>query len=327
MSRVLVAGAGGFIGGHLVKRLVEDGHEVVAVDIKPLGQWWLFHREARNLRFDLSDSRNCGVALWGPRFDEVYNLACDMGGMGFIEANKTACMLNVLINTNLLRAAIEHDVQRFFFSSTACVYRHDLQQGHAIRLKESDAYPADPEDGYGWEKLFSERMCRHFTEDFGLETRVARYHTIYGPNETWIGGREKVPAAFCRKVLDLVHDLAQDVEVWGDGQQERSFLYVDDCVDATVRLMASDHRDPVNIGSPDSMTISELLTEVERIAQIDVIRRHVDGPLGVRGRSADITRISDVTGWKPQTSLRDGLERTYRWIEQQSRYSSTSMTA
>lgn len=310
---ILVAGAGGFIGGHLVKRLVAEGHKVKAVDIKPLRDWWQVSPAATNLGgHDLRHSACAHRAVQG--VTEVYNLACDMGGMGFIESNKTACMINVLINTNLLLHAQRECVERFFFSSTACVYRHDLQTGHAVVLRESDAYPAAPEDGYGWEKLFSERMCRHFHEDFGLETRVARYHTIYGPDETWDGGREKVPAAFCRKVANVKLGRAADVEIWGDGEQERSFLYVDDCVEGTVALMRSDCHDPVNIGSPDAITINELLSVVEDIAGIKVARRYVDGPLGVRGRAADGTMARERLGWEPSTSLRVGMERTYRWV-------------
>lgn len=312
---ILVTGAGGFIGGHLVGRLLADGHQVRAVDIKPSGQWWQHHDCDERTNLDLSYSPHAFVAVDG--CDQVYNLACDMGGMGFIESNKTACMLNVLINTNLLRASVTGGVERYFFSSTACVYPHGLQQGHAVRLREFEAYPADPEDGYGWEKLFSERMCRHFMEDHGIETRVARYHTIYGPHETWTGGREKVPAALCRKVLDVVRGNASVVEIWGDGLQERSFLYVDDCVDATVRLMGSDCRVPVNIGSPDAITVNDLLSRVESIAGVQVERRYVDGPLGVRGRSADIGLVREWTGWVPTVGLDLGLSYTYDWIADQ----------
>jgi nucleoside-diphosphate-sugar epimerase len=249
----------------------------------------------------------------------IYNLAADMGGMGFIEANKARCMLSVLINTHMIQAALEHGVERYFFSSSACVYAADKQLTPDIApLKESDAYPADPEDGYGWEKLFSERMCRHFMEDFGLAVRVARYHNVYGPNGTWAGGREKAPAAICRKVAEAKVSGRHEIEIWGDGKQTRSFMYIDDCIEGTLRIMASDIEEPINLGSEEMVTINELVDAVEEVAGIKVVRHYnLNAPKGVRGRNSDNTMIRQRLGWEPSTALRVGLERTYRWIYDQ----------
>src|SRR5215211_5904671 len=312
---VLVAGGGGFIGGHLVARLRDEGFKRIrSVDVKPLEEWYQTFDDVENVVADLQLREECQAACRG--VSEVYNLACDMGGMGFIENNKALCMLSVLINTHLLEAAQEAKVGRFFYSSSACVYNADKQRNEAVTpLKESDAYPAMPEDGYGWEKLFSERMCRHFTEDFGLETRVARYHNVYGPNGTYEGGREKAPAAICRKVAQAKLSGDHSIEIWGDGEQTRSFMYIDDCVYGTQLIMASDVLEPINLGSEELVTINQLVSIVEEIAGVRLERRYnLDAPQGVRGRNSDNTRIQAELGWEPSIRLRDGLERTYAWI-------------
>jgi GDP-D-mannose 3', 5'-epimerase len=314
---IVVAGGGGFIGGHLASRLSAAGATVRAVDHKPLDEWEQVHPEVENLVLDLSRAGACDEALDGA--DVVYNLAADMGGMGFIEANKALCMLTVLINTHLLESARHAGVDRFFYSSSACVYAADKQLvADLAPLKESDAYPAEPEDGYGWEKLFSERMCRHFREDFGLTTRVARYHNVYGPHGTWTGGREKAPAAICRKVAQAKVSGQHEIEVWGDGEQTRSFMYIDDCVDGTLKIMASEIEDPINLGRSEMVTINGLVDIVEEIAGIKVTRNYnLDAPKGVRGRNSDNTMILDRLGWEPGISLRTGLEETYRWVYDQ----------
>jgi GDP-D-mannose 3',5'-epimerase len=242
-----------------------------------------------------------------------------MGGMGFIELNKALCMLTVLINTHLLMAACQAGVRRFFYSSSACVYAADKQTTAAVTpLREADAYPAMPEDGYGWEKLFSERMCRHFTEDFGIETRVARYHNVYGPYGTYDGGREKAPAAVCRKVIQAQLSGSGEIEIWGDGEQTRSFTYIDDCVSGTVRLMHSDVREPLNIGSDQLVTINQLVDIVELIAGVRLKRRYkLDAPKGVRGRNSDNTLVQEKLAWVPSITLEDGMRRTYEWIREQ----------
>lgn len=314
---VLVTGGGGFIGGHLVRRLVAEGAQVRSVDVKPLDEWYQMHLDAENLRLDLQDRAACAEAVRGASY--VYNLAADMGGMGFIENNKALCMLSVLINTHLLMAARDEGVHRYFFASSACVYNGEKQTRPANpALREDDAYPALPEDGYGWEKLFSERMCRHFTEDFGLETRVARYHNVYGPHGTWEGGREKAPAAICRKIAEAVESGHHEIDVWGDGEQTRSFMYVDDCVEGTLRLMASDVRDPINIGSSELVSINELVRIVAGIAKIEVSTMHdLTAPQGVRGRNSDNTKVVQDLGWEPGISLAEGLATTFRWISEQ----------
>lgn len=313
--KALVAGAGGFIGGHLVASLLADGFEVRAVDIKPISEWWQVHGDVENVVGDVSLLEVARSATTG--CDHVYNLACDMGGMGFIELNKALCMLSVLTNTHLLVGARDAGVERYFFSSTACVYPVGLQsEEHVVALKESDVYPADPEDGYGWEKLFSERMCRHFREDFGIETRVGRYHNVFGPRGTWDGGREKAPAAICRKVATAKATGDHRIEVWGDGRQTRSFLFVDDCVDATRRLMASDVTEPLNIGSDRQVSIEDLISIVEGIAGVQLERHHdLSAPQGVRGRSSDNTLVRQLLGWEPTISLEAGLRMTYDWID------------
>jgi nucleoside-diphosphate-sugar epimerase len=298
-----------------VKALLDDGHEVRAVDVKPIDEWWQVHHGVDNrASTDLTRRDACFDAARG--IDQIYNLAADMGGMGFIENNKAACMLSVLISTHMLEAAVANGAQRLFYSSSACVYAAEHQTDpNVTALKESDAYPAMPEDGYGWEKLFSERMARHFMEDFGLETRVARYHNVYGPMGSWTGGREKAPAALCRKIAECVVTGDHVIDVWGDGHQTRSFMYVGDCVEGTRMLMASDVADPINIGSSELVTINQLADIISSIAGIEVERRHdLSAPQGVRGRNSDNTMIVDRLGWEPSTSLRAGLEITYEWV-------------
>jgi nucleoside-diphosphate-sugar epimerase len=310
----LVTGAGGFIGGHLVARLLEEGHKVRAVDVKSMSDWYQCFPQADNRVLELRRAEVCREAVRGAA--RVYNLAADMGGMGFIESNKALCMLSVLTNTHGLLAARDEGVERYFFASSACVYAEDKQREADVRaLKESDAYPAMPEDGYGWEKLFSERMCRHLMEDFGLTTRVARYHNVYGPHGTYQGGREKAPAAICRKVAQAKLSGHHEIEVWGDGEQTRSFTYIDDCIYGTVAIMESDIAEPINLGSSELVTINQLIDVVEEIAGIKV-QRHYDlsAPKGVRGRNSDNTLIRQRLGWEPTTPLRVGMEKTYRWI-------------
>ena len=311
---VLVAGAGGFIGGHLVRDLLGSSDRVVAVDCKPLDEWHQVFGETENVVADLREKDVCYSVVEGA--EDIYNLASDMGGMGFIEANKALCMLSVLINTNLLLAARDHGAQRFFFSSSACVYSMLKQTSADVTpLTESDAYPAVPEDGYGWEKLFSERMCRHFTEDFGIVTRVARYHNVYGTHGTFEGGREKAPAAICRKVAEAKLFGSREIEIWGDGEQTRSFTYIDDCLRGTRAIMDSDVDEPINLGSAELVTVNGLVDIVEDIAGTSLERRYdLSAPKGVRGRNSDNTMIRERLGWEPDTPLRAGLEHTYRWV-------------
>jgi nucleoside-diphosphate-sugar epimerase len=312
---ILVTGAGGFIGGHLVANLLQQGHERVrAVDMKPFGEWYQLSPKATNMQRDLRDKPACSEVTEGASF--VFNLAADMGGMGFIEAHKADCMLTVLINTHMLMAARECGVKRFLYTSSACVYAAEKQTtAEVVALKESDAYPAMPEDGYGWEKLFSERMCGHFSEDFGLETRMVRYHNVYGPHGTYDGGREKAPAAICRKVIQSKLSGQDEIEIWGDGKQTRSFMYIDDCLKGTDLIMKSDFAEPLNLGSDQLVTINQLVDIVESIAGMKLRRRYnLDAPKGVRGRNSDNTLIQNVLDWAPSISLEDGLEKTYRWI-------------
>ena len=315
MNKILVCGAGGFIGGHLVADLRRQGHtDIRAVDRKPLGAWYQRFDDVENVQANLEELASCERVTEGA--GTVYNLAADMGGMGFIELNKALCMLSVLINTHMLLAARKHAVERFFFASSACVYNADKQRDpNVTALKEEDAYPALPEDGYGWEKLFSERMCRHFREDFGVETRVARYHNVYGPNGTYDGGREKAPAAVCRKVIAAKLSGKHEIEIWGDGLQTRSFMYIDDCLHGTQMLTASDVVEPMNIGSNELVTINGLVSMAEEIAGVTLTRNYnLSAPKGVNGRNSDNTFIQQRFGWQPSTRLRDGLEKTYRWI-------------
>jgi GDP-D-mannose 3',5'-epimerase len=317
-EKVLVCGAGGFIGGHLVKDLRAQGINVVrAVDVKPLDEWYQTSDGVENLSLDLRDRANCQKAADG--VDVVFQLAADMGGMGFIENNKALCMLSVLTNTHMLMAAREAGVERFFFSSSACVYNGEKQTNpDVVALKEEDAYPALPEDGYGWEKLFSERMCRHFEEDFGLVTRVARYHNVYGPLGTYEGGREKAPAAMCRKVIEAKASGKHEIEIWGNGHQTRSFMYIDDCTKGTLAILESDIHEPINLGSSELVTINQLVDIVEDIAGIKLERKYnLGAPKGVNGRNSDNTLIEKYLGWEPSIRLRDGMAKTYTWIESQ----------
>ena len=315
---ILVTGAGGFIGGHLVADLLKKGFKQLrAIDVKPLDGWYQQFPEVENIQADLKEASVCDTACQNVRY--LFNLAADMGGMGFIEHNKAACMLSVLINTNLLLAAQKYGIERFFFSSSACVYAAEKQTvADLTALKEEDAYPAMPEDGYGWEKLFSERMCRHFREDFGLRTRVARYHNVYGPHGTFEGGREKAPAALCRKIIEAKLSGKLEIEIWGDGEQSRSFMYIDDCLYGTQAILKSDILEPLNLGSSELVTINQLVDIIQDIAGITVQRNYnLAAPRGVRGRNSDNTLIQQKLGWEPSISLREGLEKTYAWIYDQ----------
>lgn len=316
---IVVAGAGGFIGGHLVRHLVEvEQASVRAVDIKQLGRWYQVIPGAENLCLDLALRENCYRALQDCR--EIFNLAADMGGMGFIEHNKALCMLSVLINTHLLLAARDLGVSRYFFSSSACIYAAGKQGTTHLEdgLREEDAYPAMPEDGYGWEKLFSERMCRHFLEDFSLQTRCARYHNIYGPYGTWDGGREKAPAAICRKIIQAKFAGKHTINIWGDGEQTRSFTYINDCITGTLKLMRSDVTIPLNIGSDQMVTLNQLVDMVEKIAGIRVTREYdLYAPQGVRGRNSNNVLVKKLLDWTPSVQLEEGVEATYAWIYDQ----------
>ncbi len=313
---IVVTGGGGFIGGHMVARLRDMGFtNLRSVDIKPFDIWNQKFEDVDNLSLDLTEKAACEQACEGAQY--IFNLACDMGGIGFIETHKAACMLSVLINTHMLMAARDNGVQRYFYSSSACAYASDKQtDADNPGLKESDAYPAMPEDGYGWEKLFSERMCRHFQEDYGLQTRVARFHNVYGPNGCWDGGREKAPAAISRKVIKAWLANDHQIEIWGDGLQTRSFMYIDDCLDGMLRLMASEVSEPINLGSDEMVTINQLVEIVEKHAEITLERKYkLDAPKGVRGRNSDNTLIKERLGWAPSIRLEDGMKPTFDWIK------------
>ena len=314
MSLHVVTGAGGFIGGHLVAALTREGHEVRAVDVKPFERWYQRVPGVDEIRLDLTGLTACRQAVDGASV--VFNLAADMGGIGYIEDHKARCMLNVLINTHLLLASRHEGVGRYFFASSACVYAADKQSHPDVRgLAEHDAYPAMPEDGYGWEKLFSERMCRHFHEDFGLETRVGRYHNVYGPHGAFDDGREKAPAALCRKVAAAKLGGSPVIEIWGDGRQSRSFTFIDDCLTGTQLIAAADVAEPLNLGSSELVTIDDLVDVVEEVAGTRLERRYLqEAPQGVRGRSSDNTRIRQLLDWEPASPLVTGIEVTYRWI-------------
>ena len=317
MPDVLVTGAGGFIGGHLVADLLRQGKSVRAVDVKPTAEWHQIHANAESVVADCSDMTDAHRIATDTT--EIYNLAADMGGMGFIENNKAECMLSVLTSTNMLVAARDAGTKRLFYSSSACVYAGDKQTNPDVTaLAESDAYPADPEDGYGWEKLFSERMARHFREDYGLETRIARYHNVYGPDGTFEGGREKAPAALARKIAMAKITGEHSIDVWGDGEQTRSFMYIDDCVRGSQEILAGDNVEPVNLGSAELVSINQMVDILEDIAGISVKREHdLTAPQGVRGRNSDNTMFREIYGWEPSISLHDGLEKTYAWIHDQ----------
>jgi nucleoside-diphosphate-sugar epimerase len=317
-GKVLVCGAGGFIGGHLVSELRRQGRrDIRAVDIKPFDEWFQRFPDVENLQLDLQGKAACEQSVRGA--EQVYDLAADMGGMGFIENNRCLCMLSVLINTHLLMAAKKFDVQRYFYASSACVYNADKQKDiNVTALKEEDAYPAMPEDGYGWEKLFSERMCRHFREDFGVATRVARFHNVYGPHGTYDGGREKAPAAISRKVIQAKLSGKHEIEIWGDGHQTRSFMYIDDCLKGIQAIMHGNILEPINLGSSELVSINQLVDMVEDIAGVKLKRSYnLKAPKGVNGRNSDNTLIKKYLGWEPGTRLRDGMEKTYRWIYDQ----------
>jgi GDP-D-mannose 3',5'-epimerase len=318
LGLVVVTGAGGFIGGNLVADLrARDHKQVRAVDIKPFEGWYQRFDDVENLSLDLNLKENCEKAAQGA--SDIYNLAANMGGIGFIEHNKALCMLSVLINTHMLQAAVKFGVQRFFYSSSACVYNGDKQRTfEAPSLKEEDAYPALAEDGYGWEKLFSERMCCHFREDYGLYARVARLHNVYGPWGTWYGGREKAPAAICRKVIEAKISGKHEIDIWGSGNQTRSFMFIDDCLKGIDLIMNSEIPEPINLGSSEAVTINQLVDIAEGIAGIKLKRHYnLSAPKGVNGRNSDNTLIQKYVGWEPSTSLRTGLEKTYRWIYDQ----------
>ena len=315
---VLVTGGGGFIGGALVSSLRQQGYKRIrAVDIKPLDHWYQRFDDVENLCLDLNEKESCEIAARGAR--DIFNLAANMGGMGFIEKNKAICMLSVLINTHMLQAAVKHGAGRFFYASSACVYNGDKQKTfEAPSLKEEDAYPALAEDGYGWEKLFSERMSRHFREDFGLYTRVARFHNVYGPWGTWFGGREKAPAAICRKVIEAKLSGKHEIEIWGTGNQTRSFMYIDDCLNGIQKIMNSDIIEPINLGSSEAVSINQLVDMVEKIAGIRLKRNYdLSAPQGVNGRNSDNTLIKKLLHWEPNIPLQTGLEKTYAWIYDQ----------
>jgi GDP-D-mannose 3', 5'-epimerase len=317
-KKIVVCGAGGFIGGHLISELRGQGYtNLRAVDIKSFSDWYQFFPDVENLVLDLKIKDSCLQALQDASY--VFNHAADMGGMGFIENNRALCMLSVLINTHLLLAAREVGVERFFFASSACVYNADKQKSaDVIPLKEEDAYPAMPEDGYGWEKLFSERMCRHFREDFGVPTRVARYHNVYGPYGTYDGGREKAPAAICRKIIQAKLSGNHKIEIWGDGTKTRSFMYIDDCLKGTLSIINSNILEPINLGSNELVTINKLVDIIEDISGIKVKREYnLSAPQGVNGRNSDNTKIMQYLNWEPRIKLRDGLEKTYAWIYDQ----------
>jgi GDP-D-mannose 3', 5'-epimerase len=317
-QKAVVCGAGGFIGGHLVQSLLSNGVEVIrAVDIKPFDEWYQVSKDVESLQLDLKDKDSCLKAAAGANV--IFQLAADMGGMGFIENNKALCMLSVLTNTHMLMAARDKGVERFFYSSSACVYNAEKQTNpNVVALKEEDAYPALPEDGYGWEKLFSERMCRHFEEDYGLQSRVARYHNVYGPLGTWTGGREKAPAAVCRKVIEAKHSGSNQIEIWGDGKQTRSFMYIDDCTKGTQMIAESEIHEPLNLGSDELVTINQLVDIAEEIAGVKLKRNYkLDAPKGVNGRNSDNTLIQQKLNWAPSIKLREGLAKTYAWIEEE----------
>lgn len=312
---IVVTGGGGFIGGHLVAELRRRGYtKIRSVDVKPFDEWYQRFDDVDNRQHNLKEMQACYDVCKDAKV--VFNLAADMGGMWFIERFKAECMLSVLISTNMLLAARDCGVDRFFYASSACVYNAEKQKNAAVTpLREADAYPALCEDGYGWEKLFSERMARHFMEDYFMTTRVARFHNVYGPQGTYDGGREKAPAAICRKVALAKITGHHEIDIWGDGEQTRSFMYIDDCIEGSLRIMESDCNVPLNLGSDELVTINQMVTIVEGLAGIKLKRNYMlDAPQGVRGRNSDNTKIRQEIGWAPHISLQNGLEKTYAWI-------------
>ena len=314
MKTVLVTGAGGFIGGHLVKNLIKKKYKVVCADIKPIKRWFQVFKKTKKYSVDLKNYSSCLKIT--KNTDYVFNLACNMGGMGFIENNKADCMTSVLINTNLLRASKKRNIKKYLFSSSACVYNADKQSLlFNPALKEKDAYPAQPEDGYGWEKLFSERMCRHFQEDYGLQVRIIRFHNVYGPYGTYDGGREKAPAAICRKIVEAKLNKKKKIEVWGDGKQTRSFMFIDDCIEGILKIFFSKFSNPINLGSSERVSINQMIKIIEKIALIKLEKKYLlNKPKGVRGRSSDNKLIKKILNWEPSIKLNVGLEKTYNWI-------------
>lgn len=315
MENVLVTGAGGFIGHHLCKYLAAKGYRVRGVDIKK-PEFESTHAH-EFLLLDLRRWENCLKATQG--MDEVYALAADMGGMGFISGNHAQILHNnSLISIHTLDAARENGVKRYLYTSSACIYPEYKQtDANVIPLKEDDAYPAQPQDAYGWEKLITERLCTHYREDYGIETRIVRFHNIFGPLGTWEGGREKAPAAMCRKIAEAKLEGRKEIEIWGDGEQTRSFCYIDDCVEGIFRLMRSDFREPLNLGQDRMVTINQLADMVSAAADFQVAKKHIEGPQGVRGRNSDNTLLRQVLGWEPVITLEEGLKKTYDWIEEQ----------
>jgi GDP-D-mannose 3',5'-epimerase len=317
---IVVTGAGGFIGGNLALYFKKKGFtRIRAVDKKPLYEWYLDVPGAESLCLDVSKEENCHRVCEGAA--EVYNLAADMGGMGFIERFRVECLRSILINTHMVEAAYNAGARRYFFSSSACAYNTDLQQDPKVRaLKESDAYPAMAERGYGWEKLISEMFCEEYWHERGMKTAIARFHNVYGPNGTWDGGREKAPAAMCRKVIEAIDTGKEEINIWGDGNQTRSFMYIDDCVKGIDMIMHSDAliATPINLGSSELVSINELLSKVEKIAGTKLKRSYdLNAPRGVAGRNSDNTFIQKTLKWEPDTSLDKGLAATYKWIKEQ----------